>query len=64
MDEVNGLLNERELADRLRVSQRVVGNMRRAKKIPAVTLSRHTIRFCWEDVLAKLKENSEEETDE
>jgi hypothetical protein len=64
MSNVDNLLNDQELAEKLRVSQQVVGNMRRAKKIPCVTLSRSTIRFCWEDVLAALKANSEEEIDE
>jgi hypothetical protein len=59
MNHVTGLLDDQELADALRVTKRVVGNMRRAKRIPCVKLSNHTIRFDLEEVIAALKANSE-----
>ena len=56
---VTGLLDEEDLAKALRVSRRVVGDMRRAKKIPAVKLGHRTIRFNWEEVVAALKARSD-----
>jgi hypothetical protein len=64
MNRVIGLLDDQGLAEALKITKRVVGNMRRAKKIPCVKLSDHTIRFDLEDVLEALKANSEDESDE
>ena len=64
MNQVTGLLTDEELAAALKVSKRKVGNMRRAGLIPAVVLTRHSIRFDLEDVIEALKARSEAESDE
>ena len=59
-----GLLDAEGLAGELRVSKRVIGNMRRAKIIPCIKLNPHTIRYDLEAVVAALKARSEEVSDE
>jgi hypothetical protein len=52
------LMKAQDVANALLVSRRLVENMRRAKIIPAVTISGNRIRFEWEAVLAALRERN------
>ena len=58
--ETQEYVDDQAIADILKVSKRVVGNLTRARKIPCIRVTRQKIRYVLKDVLEAIKANQED----